>query len=287
MKKIGALEAGGTKMVMAVGYEDGTILTRDTVPTRFPEETMPDIIRFFREQGAEAVGVGSFGPIDVRRNSPTYGYIKNTPKTGWREYDILGTIGRELGVPTAFDTDVNAAALGEYTFGAAKGTDSCIYMTVGTGIGIGVILDGKPLHGALHPEGGHIFLKPRAGETFKGCCPFHEYCLEGMAAGPALRAKWGKPGSELADVPEVWEAESDYLAQAIADFILTLSPERIILGGGVMKQEQLFPMIREKVLRYLNGYLSIAQLADMDSYIVPPALHDNQGILGCIALFRK
>ena len=137
MKKIGALEAGGTKMVMAVGYEDGTILTRDTVPTRFPEETMPDIIRFFREQGAEAVGVGSFGPIDVRRNSPTYGYIKNTPKPGWREYDILGTIGRELGVPTAFDTDVNAAALGEYTFGAAKGTDSCIYMTVGTGIGIG------------------------------------------------------------------------------------------------------------------------------------------------------
>ena len=287
MKKIGALEAGGTKMVMAVGLQDGTILSRESIPTLRPEETVPAIIRYFREQEAEAVGIGSFGPIDLRKKSLTYGYIKNTPKPGWKDYDLLGTIGNALGVPMAFETDVNAAALGEYVYGAAKGLDSCLYMTVGTGIGIGVILDGKPLHGALHPEGGHILLKPRAGESFKGNCPYHEYCFEGMASGPAIQAKWGRPARELAGKEEVWEAESDYIAQALADFILTLSPEKVILGGGVMKQEQLFPAIRRKVSRFLNGYLSIPALDDMDSYIIPASLNDNQGILGCIALFRE
>lgn len=284
MRKIGALEAGGTKMVLAVVNENGEILDRQSIPTLTPEETMPKITEYFKAHQVEAVGVACFGPVDVKKNSPTYGHILLTPKLAWRGYDIIGYMDKELHVPLYLDTDVNGSAIGESKWGAAKDVDSCVYITIGTGIGIGVIVDGKPLHGALHPEGGHILMRQKAGDTYKGKCPTHGTCFEGMAAGPALEEHWGKPARELADVDEVWETESYYIAQAIMTYILVLSPKKIILGGGVMKQTQLFPLIRKKVVEMLNGYISIPEIEDIDNYIVAPGLVDDQGILGCAAM---
>jgi len=286
MRRIGALEAGGTKMVAAVVNENGEVMERESIPTRTPEETMPEILDWFREREVDSVGVACFGPVDLRENSPTYGYILETPKLSWRNYNILGALSA-LRVPLAFDTDVNGSALGEYTRGAARGTDSCIYITIGTGIGIGVIVGGEPLHGALHPEGGHILLRKVPGDDFPGICPSHGDCFEGLCSGPAIAARWGKPARELIDRPEVWELESSYIAQAIADYLLVLSPEKVILGGGVMKQEQLFPLIRKKVPELLNGYLQIPGLRDIENYIVAPELADDQGIMGCAAMILR
>ena len=282
MKIIGALEAGGTKMVMAILNESGEILDRKTIPTRTPEETMPEIGDYFAEKKAEALGVACFGPIDVHKNSPTYGHILETPKLAWRGCDILGYLRERLHVPMAFDTDVNGSALGEYRFGAARDVDSCVYITIGTGIGIGVIAEGRPVHGALHPEGGHIIMKRMAGDDFPGVCPSHGDCFEGMAAGPALEKRFGVPAYLLKDREDVWELESWYIAQAIVNYICILSPRRIILGGGVMKQEQLFPLIRKKVPEMINGYLDFPELHDMAHYIVAPGLGDDQALLGCL-----
>ncbi len=282
--RIGALEAGGTKMVLAVGNEEGKIFDRRTIPTRTPEETMPEIIRYFQGQHIASLGVACFGPIDLNRKSETYGSILMTPKLAWRHYDILGTLGNALHVPMAFDTDVNGSAVGEHRFGAAKDVDSCVYITIGTGIGIGVIADGKPLHGALHPEGGHIMMGKKPGDDFKCICPNHDCCFEGMASGPAIEKRWGMKAYELSDRPEVWETESWYIAQAIVDYIMILSPQRIILGGGVMKQTQLFPMICAKVKEMIHGYLVMPELDDIEHYIVSPGCGDDQGILGCIAM---
>ncbi len=282
--RIGALEAGGTKMVCAVGNENGCIYDQISLPTETPEQTMPEMIRYFREQNIEALGVGSFGPVDLHPASSTYGFITTTPKLPWRNYDLLGTLTRALSVPAGFDTDVNAAALGEARFGAAKGLRSAIYITIGTGIGVGVLSEGKLLHGMLHPEAGHIYLAKSAHDTFEGCCPYHKGCFEGLAAGPAIEARWGRKAYELAEVREVWEMESDYLAQALVNYTLTLSPERIILGGGVMKQTQLFSMIRRRFLELLNGYIHTGELDDTDSYIVPAGLQGTQGIVGCLVL---
>jgi len=287
MRKIGALEAGGTKMVMAVLDESGKVLERTSIPTRTPEETMPEIIDWFREKEVDSVGVASFGPVDLRKDSPTYGHILETPKLPWRYFDIFGTLQRALQVPMALDTDVNASAIGEHTWGAAKDVSSCVYITVGTGIGTGIIIDGKPLHGALHSEGGHILLRKIPGDDFSGICPNHGDCFEGLCSGPALEARYGVPAYELVDRPEVWELESTYIAQAIADYLCVLAPEKIILGGGVMKQTQLFPMIRKKVTEILNHYLQLPGLRDIDHYIVAPELVDDQGIMGCAAMILR
>ena len=289
MKKIGALEAGGTKMVAAIIKEDGEILERVSIPTEAPEKTMPELIRFFKEREVDALGIGSFGPVDLKKGSPTYGYIKNTPKPGWKDYNILGAFQEGLGVPVYIDTDVNVAALGEYYYGdyAKDEPEVLLYITIGTGIGIGVVVNGQPLHGAMGLEGGHITIRPRAGETFHGSCPYHEFCFEGMASGPALQKKYGVPSRQLADRDDVWEAESDYIAQALANYIYILCPGKIILGGGVMKQEQLLPLAQKKTLEVLNGYLSLEELNDVENYIVLDSLHDNQGVLGCLALCTK
>ncbi len=281
---IGALEAGGTKMVCAVGREDGTILDQMSIPTTSPEETIPKIISYFKDKNIEALGVAAFGPVDVNPQSETYGYILDTPKLAWRHKDLLGALKKELSVPMGLDTDVNGSCLGEMTYGCAKNLDSVIYLTIGTGIGVGVGINGKPLHGMLHPEGGHILLSPHPDDPKGGICPYHKNCLEGLACGPSIEARWGKKAVELADRTEVWELESFYIAQALVDFIMILSPRKIILGGGVMHQEQLFPLIRTKVKEMLGGYLNTRELADMDSYIVPASLHDDQGIMGCIKL---
>ena len=285
MKLYGSLEAGDTKMVCAIGDEQGNILERVSIPTLEPENTMPAIIDFFKNKNISALGIGCFGPVDLDKKSATYGYITTTPKLAWKNYDIVGTCKKELGVPVGFDTDVNASALGEATWGCTKELDHSIYITVGTGIGAGVIIDGKPYHGMLHPEAGHIFLARHPQDPMeKGVCPYHELCLEGLASGPAIAARWGKPGAELADRKEVWELEAYYLAQAICSYIMILSPERIIVGGGVSHQEQMMPMIRAEVQRQMGGYIQAKGMQDLDSYIVLPSLNDNQGIMGGLKL---
>ena len=281
---IGALEAGGTKMVCAVGREDGSILEQVSIPTTTPEETVAGIVNYFKGKEIEALGVAAFGPVDVKPQSPTYGQILDTPKLAWRHFDLLGALKKELDVPMGLDTDVNGSCLGELTYGCAKGLDSVIYITIGTGVGVGVSVGGKLLHGMLHPEGGHILLSRHLEDPNGGICPYHKNCLEGFASGPSIEARWGKKAVELVDCPEVWEMESYYIAQALVNYIMILSPQKIILGGGVMHQEQLFPLIRKKVTEMIGGYLNTRELADMDNYIVPASLHDDQGIMGCIKL---
>lgn len=282
--RLGALEAGGTKMVCAIGNENGEIIEQISVPTETPEITVPKLIEFFRDKQIEALGIGCFGPIDVNRKSETYGYITSTPKLAWQNYNIVGAFQKALGIPVGFDTDVNGSVLGEHTWGIGKGLNSCIYITIGTGVGVGVIADGKLLHGMLHPEGGHILLHPMPGDRYEGKCPFHKNCFEGLAAGPAIEERWGKKAIELADKEVVWQLEAEYIAQALVNYICILSPERIILGGGVMHQTQLLPMIREKFAKLLNGYLKTKELEDLDSYIVVQSLDDKQGIMGALKL---
>ncbi len=285
MKLYGALEAGGTKMVCAVGTADGKILERISIPTRTPEETLPEMIAFFKQFDLSAIGIGCFGPIDLDQNSPTYGYITSTPKLAWQNFPIVDTFRQALQIPVGFDTDVNGSALGERHFGCCQDVDNSIYITIGTGIGVGVIIDGKPLHGMLHPEGGHIFLAPHPDDPMKvGVCPFHSNCLEGYASGPSVEKRWGKKGVELANDPKVWELEAYYIAQALCSYIMILSPQRIVLGGGIMHQEQLFPLVRQEVIRQIAGYIRSPQMEDLEHYIVPASLGDNQGILGCICL---
>lgn len=282
---IGGLEAGGTKMVCAIGTEQGEIIKKVSIPTETPEITMPKLIDFFSSEKIEALGVGCFGPIDLDRKSETYGYITSTPKLAWANYNIVGAFQDALHVPVGFDTDVNVACLGEVTWGASKDCDVALYITIGTGVGVGVYVNGKPLHGLVHPEAGHILLEKRQDDTYKGRCPFHPNCIESLAAGPAIEERWGKKAYELADKKEVWELEAEYIAQAITNYIMTLSPNKIVLWGGVMHQEQLFPLIREKVQKKLNGYVHHNSIIkDIDQYIVPPALGDEPGIKGALYL---
>ena len=282
--RYGALEAGGTKMVMAVGDETGRILEQRSIPTTTPQETMPQIIEYFADKDIAALGVGAFGPVDVVKGSPTYGHILNTPKIPWRHYDIVGALENALHIPVGLDTDVNGSCLGEMTYGCAKGLDTVAYFTIGTGIGAGIAVGGRLLHGMLHPEAGHVLIAKNPHDPGKSVCPCHDSCLEGLASGPSIEARWGKKAYELVDNQVVWELESEYLAKAMTNIILTLSPQKIILGGGVMHQEQLFPMIRAKVLEYLNHYYETPYLDNMDEYIVPASLHDDQGIMGAVRL---
>jgi fructokinase len=285
---IGAIEAGGTKFVCGIGNEDGVITERVSIPTTIPEETLAEVAAFFKDKQVDALGVGSFGPVDLDEASPTYGFITSTPKPHWNNFDLVGELKKHFSVPIGFDTDVNAAALGESLWGAAKGLDSCLYMTVGTGIGVGALAEGKLVHGLTHPEMGHIMVRRHEDDTFPGRCPFHGDCLEGLAAGPAIEDRWGKKGDELESSPEVWEMEAHYLAQAIANYILILSPKKVIVGGGVMKQTQLYPLVRKKVKEILGGYVQSEQILEkMDEYIVPPGLGDNAGLAGALGLVMR
>jgi len=281
---LGALEAGGTKMLCAIGDETGRLSDRISIPTEAPEITLPKLIAYFKQFPLDALGIGTFGPADLNPASKTYGYITTTPKPGWNQYNLLGELKKALDIPMGFDTDVNAAVLGEAAFGCLKDVENGIYITIGTGVGVGIMANRRLVHGMLHPEGGHILLTRHASDTYKGRCPYHTNCLEGLSAGPAIEGRYGKKAFELADIPEVWELEADYIAQALVNYILILSPERIVLGGGVMHQQQLFPLIRKKTLELLNGYINTRQLNDIDTYIVPPSLNDNQGVLGCLKL---
>ena len=285
--RIGALEAGGTKMVCAIGDEFGTIQEQISIPTEDPSITMPQIIAYFKEKKVDCIGIGCFGPIDLNQKSSTYGFITSTPKLAWKNYDILGTMKRELGVPIGFDTDVNGSVLGEVTFGCAKELESVIYITIGTGVGVGVYQNGQLLHGMLHPEAGHILLQKRGDDLYEGKCPYHKTCLEGLAAGPAIEDRWGAKAITLTDKKEVWELEAHYIAQAILNYIYTYSPQKIILGGGVMHQEHLFKLIREEVIKLNGGYINTKELSDINNYIVPASLCDEQGIMGALELGRQ
>ena len=281
---LGALEAGGTKMVCAIGDETGKIIEQTSIPTTTPEETLPACMEYFKDKNIEALGIACFGPVDLNRKSPTYGFITTTPKPGWANVDVVGTAKKALSVPVGFDTDVNGSLLGEVTFGDAKGLTDAVYFTIGTGVGAGVISGGNLVHGMMHPEAGHMLLVPREDDNYKGHCPFHRNCLEGFAAGPAVEERWGAKGVELADRDEVWDLEAYYIAQAMVNCIMILSPQRIILGGGIMHQEQLVPLIRKKTTELLHDYIKTPEIADMEHYIVPASLNDDQGIMGCLKL---
>ncbi len=285
--RLGALEAGGTKMVCAIGDEKGNIEERVSIPTKTPEETIPLLIDFFKQRNIDALGIGCFGPLELNKKAEKYGYITTTTKLAWRNFDFLGSMKKALQCPVGFDTDVNGSVLGEVTFGQAKGKSCALYLTIGTGIGAGIYIEGKLLHGMLHPEAGHVLITRRETDTYGGKCPYHKNCLEGLAAGSAIEGRYGKKAVDLAEEEDVWDLEADYIAQALTGYILTLSPEIIILGGGVMYQMQLFPLIRKKVTEYLGGYVNTEELSDMEHYIVPASLHDDQGIMGCLELGRK
>ena len=284
--KLGGIEAGGTKMVCAIGDEQGNIFDRAVFPTEIPESTVPKMIAYFQDKGIEALGIGCFGPVDLNKKSATYGYITSTPKLAWRFYDFAGAFREALKVPVGFDTDVNGAALGEATFGVAKGLDSALYLTIGTGIGGGSVVGGKLVHGLLHPEMGHMKMIVREDDTYSGKCPYHGTCFEGLAAGPAIEARWGVKGSELPEDHPAWDLEAYYIGQAMANYILTLSPKKIILGGGVMHQKQLFPMIHKYTQEFLNGYIQKEEVTTdkIKDYIVYPGLGDNAGVVGALAL---
>ena len=282
----GGLEAGGTKFICAVGTSPQDVVTR-RIPTTTPMETIGQVIAFFKEQPPmAALGIGSFGPIDLDPASPTYGYITTTPKPGWQFTDLAGKIKKALQVPVGFDTDVNAAALGEHRWGAAKVLADFIYLTVGTGIGGGGMVNGKLMHGLVHPEMGHIHIPhDRSADPFKGCCPFHGDCFEGLASGTAVAQRWGQQGETLPADHPAWVLEARYLALAISNLILTLSPRRVILGGGLMEQVHLFTMIRQNVVEILHGYIQAESITrDIDSFIVPPGLGKQAGLLGAMAL---
>jgi fructokinase len=285
----GGIEAGGTKFVCAVGTGPDDLRAEVRFPTTTPEETFGRAIQFFQQQKKEpltAIGIASFGPVDLNPDSPTFGYITDTPKPGWAHTDFAGRIRRALGVPVGFDTDVNVAALGEYRWGAAQGLDTFIYLTIGTGIGGGGMVNGKLIHGLVHPEMGHIRIPhDRGRDPYAGSCPYHGDCLEGLAAGPALEERWGQRGETLPADHPAWPLEADYLAFGLVNIICVLSPQRIIIGGGVMQQPQLFPLVRRRVQELLNNYLPVPAILDhIDDYIVPPGLGDQAGVLGAMAL---
>ncbi|WP_217591629.1 ROK family protein [Cohnella sp. GbtcB17] len=283
--RIGAIEAGGTKFVCGIGNENGTIEERVSFPTEHPEKTLAQVFEYFKDKAVASIGIGSFGPINIDETSPAYGYVTTTPKPGWSGYPFLPAMKQRFDVPMGWDTDVNAAALGEATWGAAAGLDSCIYYTIGTGVGVGVYAEGKLVHGLVHPEGGHVLVRRHPDDEYQGFCPYHGDCLEGLAAGPALQGRWKVPGSELPPDHPAWAMEAYYIGQAVANAVLMLSPKRVILGGGVMHQPQLFPLVRAEVLKALNGYVSSDALAaGIDGYIVPPGLGDNAGLTGALAL---
>ncbi len=281
--RIGALEAGGTKMVCAVGNEKGEILEQQSFPTETPEITLPKLVEYFEKREIEALGIGCFGPVDLHRESGTYGHITTTPKLAWQNCNILGAF-EKLHIPIGFDTDVNASVLGEYTWGAGQGIESCIYITIGTGIGVGIISDGQLLHGMLHAEGGHILLARHPKDSYPGKCPFHQSCFEGLCSGPAVEERWGRPGAELAANQEVWELEAYYIAQALVNYVMILSPQKIILGGGIMHQTQLLTLIRQEFGKLMNGYIRTKETENLEQYIVPQSLSDRQGVMGAIRL---
>lgn len=287
----GGIEAGGTKFICAVGNGPEDIRADVSIPTTTPAETIDRALAFFRKETAvhgplKAIGIAAFGPLNPDPGSPTWGTITTTPKPGWANTPLGNAVREALGVPVGFDSDVNGAALGEHRWGAGQGCDPLVYLTVGTGIGGGGLINGELMHGLIHPEMGHISIPHHWDkDPYPGSCPYHGDCLEGLAAGPALEGRWGKPGNELPAEHPAWDLEAFYLAEAVATIISILSPHRIIIGGGVLEQSTLLPKIRRLVGAKLNGYVRHPSILDsIDDYIVAPGLGNKAGVLGAFAL---
>jgi fructokinase len=290
----GGIEGGGTKFVCAVGTEAGDILAETRFSTTSPDETLTRAVGFFEKQTQHlgpltSIGVASFGPLDPQPASATFGRILPTPKPGWSNADFVGPLRAAFNLPIGFDTDVNGAALGEWRWGAAQGLDTFVYLTIGTGIGGGGLFNGQLMHGLLHPEMGHIPLPhDKTVDPFEGACPFHSDCFEGLASGPAMEKRWGQKAEALPADHPAWDLEAHYIALALHSFICTLSPQRIILGGGVAQQPQLMPPIRQKTQSMLNNYVQSPEiLENIENYIVPPGLGGRAGVLGAIALAQQ
>lgn len=287
----GGVEGGGTKFKCLLGRGPDDVVASYTLPTKGAEETLEAIIQFFREASAgyqlEALGVACFGPIDLNPESPTYGHVTNTPKQGWINADVVGVLQKQFAVPVGWDTDVNGAALGERRWGAARDADPAVYITVGTGIGGGAYVNGAPVHGLLHPEMGHLLVPRRDGDDLVGVCPYHPDCMESLASGPALAARIGRPAQDLPPDHPVWDLEAFYLAWGVKAISDVISPQRIVMGGGVMEQQHLFPRIHRHFQALHNGYLRHPMILDaIETYIVPPGLGDRAGVLGAIELAR-
>ena len=293
MTLCGGIEAGGTKWICAVGTGPDDLRAHERIDTTDPETTLATVVNFFRRQAGEhgslvALGVASFGPVDLSPDSPTWGFITSTPKPGWAHTDVAGRLSRQLGVPVGFDTDVNGAALGELRWGAGRGLGSVAYVTVGTGIGGGAVIRGEPVHGLVHPEMGHLMLPKHPEDDFAGICPYHGACLEGLASGPAIAARWGRPAETLPADHRAWELEAYYLGTAAANLTLALSPERLIFGGGVSKAPGLIEKIRHRLVEGLGGYVQSPIIeSGAESYLVAPELGDSAGICGAFELARK
>jgi fructokinase len=290
----GGIEGGGTKFICAVGTSPDDIRRETRIPTTTPEETLGQAVSFFQEAiqdfgSLSALGVATFGPVDPNPASASYGFILPTPKPGWSNADVLGMLRSAFDIPIAFDVDVNGAALGEWTWGAAQGLDTFIYLTIGTGIGGGAMVNGKLLHGLLCPEMGHIMISHnKEHDPFEGTCPFHNDCFEGLASGPAMEKRWGQKAETLPLDHPAWELEAHYVALALVNYITTLSPQRIIIGGGVGGREDLLPVIRKNVQTILNNYVQSSAITEnIDDYIVPPGLGGRSGMLGAIALAKN
>jgi fructokinase len=283
------MEGGGTKFVCAVGTGTGNIVEEYRIPTTSPIETLNQAVSFFQNFDLAAIGLAPFGPLDLNPGSPTYGTITATPKPGWTGTNIMAPFESAFNIPVAFDLDVNAAAFGEYfLISENRGLDSLVYITIGTGIGAGFIINRKVIHGLTHPEMGHMRLPhDRKKDPFPGVCPFHGDCFEGMCCGPALASRWRKPADTLPNSHPAWDLEAMYIAYALVNVILTVSPQRIVIGGGVMNHKQLFPSIRGKVKGLLNGYPDSSVLTgSMEELIVPPGLGNHSGVLGAMAMGR-
>lgn len=289
-KLYGGVETGGTWCVCAVGSGPEEIVTQEEFPTTAPEETLTRIVEFFRAgPRPEAIGIGSFGPVDLDPQSETWGYVTSTPKPGWQHVAVAPVVGERLGVPVAFESDVTAAAVGEHRWGAGRDVGTLCYLTVGTGVGAGLLVNGRPLHGLVHPEVGHIRIPhDRARDPFDGICPVHGNCWEGLAAGPAMKARWDADPAELPARHPGWTLEAEYLALGILSIVLIASPDRLIAGGGVLEHGGLLDLVRARLRGLVAGYLETPLLGDeIDTYLVAPALGDRAGVLGALALARE
>jgi len=285
----GGVETGGTWCVCAIAGGPEEIVAEEQFPTTKPPQTLDRIVEFFQAgPKVEAIGIGSFGPVDLDPESATWGYVTTTPKPGWQWTSVAAVIRERLGVPVAFDNDVDAAALGEYRWGAGHGIGSLCYLTIGTGIGAGLLIDGQPWHGLVHPEVGHIRLSrehDRDSASFAGICPVHGDCWEGLASGPALEARWGMAPDQLPADHEAWAIEAEYIALGILSIVLVFSPERVIVGGGVMEHVGLLDAVRRRLRELMAGYLPTPLLGEeIESYLLAPQLDDRAGVLGAIAL---
>jgi fructokinase len=277
LRHLGAVEGGGTWFSAATGLADGTILTTTRLPTTTPRQTLSALVDFFTRSPVEAIGVGCFGPLHLSPGAPDHGSITTTPKPGWSGVAVRGVLQEALGVPVAIQTDVTASAIGEHRLGAGAGARGLVYLTVGTGVGGGVLLDGRPLTGRLHPELGHIPIPRQPDDRFAGVCPFHGDCLEGMVSGPALAARWGVPGESLPDGHPAWDLTARLLANGLTTILAVLAPDRVILGGGVGRHPPVLPLIHEHLRSGLSAYWPQVDVTD---WVVPPGLGARSALVG-------